>query len=65
MGNRRYFIILAAFILAIILDAIIFVVILGVPYTLVPPTYHIGNTIMLTCAVAIAGDAVFKGGVLR
>ncbi len=65
MGYKRYFIILAAILLAIILDAFLFMGILGVTYDRVPMLYHILDIIVLSCALAILGDLVFKGGVLR
>ncbi len=62
---KRYLIIIGAFLIAIVLDAVIFMGILGQPYSRVPFTYHAGTIVMLTCAMAVLGDALFKGDVLR
>ncbi|MCP4168367.1 MAG: hypothetical protein GY759_21085 [Chloroflexi bacterium] len=62
---KRYIVILVSIILAIVLDAIIYVGILGVPYGLVPTLYHVGNIVMLAAALALIGDSVFKAGVLK
>ncbi len=62
---KRYFIILAAILLAIALDAFIFMGILGVPYSRVPSSYHFLNIVLLSAALTIFGDMIFKGDVLR
>jgi len=62
---KRYFIIIGSLLLAIVLDAIIYMGILGVPYGRVPFLYHAGVIVMLTCALAVLSDVLFKGSVLR
>jgi len=62
---KRYFVIFGAILLAILLDAFIFTGILGVPYSLVPSSYHFLNIVLLSAALAIFGDMIFKADVLR
>ncbi len=65
MGIKRYVVIVAAILLAIVLDAFIFTTILNTPYSRVPAIYHLGNILFLSCALAIIGDVIFDAGVLR
>ena len=62
---KRYIVIIGALLVAIVLDAIIFTGLLGVPLSRVPLLYHAGVIVMLTCALAVMGDVLFKGSVLR
>ena len=62
---KRYIIIIGALLLAVVLDAIIYAGFLGVPLSRVPLLYHAGVIVMLTCALAVLGDVIFKGSVLR
>lgn len=62
---KRYVVIILAIVLAVILDAFIFTVLLGEPYSRVPTLYHALDILALSCALAIVGDIVFKAGVLR
>jgi len=63
--SKRYIIIIGALLLAILLDVIIYTGLLGVPLSRVPLLYHAGVIVMLTCALAVLGDVLFKGSVLR
>lgn len=65
MSMKRYVVIVAAILLAVVLDAFIFTVILNTPYGRVPTIYHLGNILFLSCALAIIGDIIFDAGVLR
>lgn len=62
---KRYVVIIFAILLAIVLDAFIFTVVLGEPYSRVPTLYHALNVLVLSCALSILGDIIFKAGVLR
>lgn len=62
---KRYVVIVAAILLAVVLDAFIFTVILNTPYGRVPTIYHLGTILFLSCALAIIGDIIFDAGVLR
>lgn len=63
--SKRYIIIIGALLLAIVLDVFIYTGLLGVPLSRVPLLYHAGVIVMLTCALAVLGDVLFKGSVLR
>ncbi|NOX62277.1 MAG: hypothetical protein GXP42_10105 [Chloroflexi bacterium] len=65
MGTKRYIVITLAFILAVVADAFIFTVLLDTPYSRVPMKYHILNIIVLTPALALIGDMIFKAGVVE
>ncbi|MBX7235418.1 MAG: hypothetical protein K1X65_13620 [Caldilineales bacterium] len=62
---KRYVVIILAILLAVVLDAFIFTVLLGEPYSRVPGTYHVLNILALSCALAVLGDMIFKADVLR
>ncbi|MCO6451775.1 MAG: hypothetical protein J5I90_13405 [Caldilineales bacterium] len=62
---KRYLFIIASVLLAIALDAIIFVGLLDTPWGRVPTAYHIINIIFLSCGIAVLGDRFFNVGVLR
>ena len=65
MGSKRYIIIALAFILAIVVDAFIFTVVLDTPYARVPMKYHILNIVVLTPALALIADMIFNVGVVE
>ena len=65
MGYKRYFLIVISVLLGVFLDAVVFTAVLGEPYSRVPMLYHLGSIVMLTCAIAVAGDRIFKAGMLR
>lgn len=62
---KRYAVIILAILLAVILDAFIFTILLGEPYSRVPTLYHLLDILALSCALTVLGDMVFKAGVLR
>ena len=65
MIYKRYIIIVGSFLLAIVLDAVIYTGLLDASYSGVPALYHIGTILMLGLGFTVLGDYIFKGDVLR
>ncbi|RME81621.1 MAG: hypothetical protein D6775_13145 [Caldilineae bacterium] len=65
MGTKRYLAMIAAFFLAILTDAFIYVSLLDTPWTRVPAFFHLANIIVLAVALAILLDMIFKVDLLR
>lgn len=62
---KRYAVIILAILLAVVVDAFIFTIALGEPYSRVPTLYHVLDILALSCALAVLGDMIFKADVLR